>query len=95
MRRRSSIVGALAVSLALGMTGVARAASPGSSSVGPGASTRSWSGHTFVLGSTASPSLCPESTDSQDLLCDHYDLTVSVTSGYWSSHTGGVTVSIG
>lgn len=80
---------AAAIALVVGGAGAALAASPGSASIGPGGSI-SWTGQSYLAGATASPSACGVT----NTLCDHFALSVGETSTYWSSHTGGVTVSI-
>jgi hypothetical protein len=69
-------------------------ASPHSVIVGPSDTSSGWSGKNYLLGRTASPSLCPASTDPLDTLCDHVTLNVDVSSGYWDTHSGSATVSI-
>ena len=91
-RLRAGTVAAVAVVLALAAP--AFAASPGSGTVSPSSPSVSWRGQYYALGATASPSLCPASTDPANLLCDHFWLTVDVGSAYWDSHDGGVDVSI-
>src|SRR5207245_10079511 len=65
-----------------------------SGTVGPSASSVSWSGKAFTAAATPDPGACPASADSSDTLCDHYSLKVAASSGYWSTHTGGVSITI-
>jgi len=75
-------------------SGAALAASPSGASIGPGSRSARWDGKVFLLGATQSPSLCPLPQDSNNILCDHFKLTVAVSPSYWSTHSGGVSVSI-
>ena len=90
-----AVAALLAGSLAGAMAFVipAFAASPSSSSIGPSKSSTGWSGKYFALGSTPGPGACPPSID-QNVLCDHFNLSVGVDHSYWNSHTGGATMSI-
>src|SRR5437867_2166877 len=92
--KASRLVAALALAMAVGAGGAALAASPGAGSVGPSNASLSWSGKSFLAGATPSPAACPEQADPNDVLCDHFDLTAAVGSGFWDTHSGGVTVSI-
>ena len=94
MRAIRILVGATATAAALWAAAVAVAASPHSVTVGPSDTSSGWGGKNYLLGKTASPSLCPASTDPLDTLCDHVSLTVDVSSGYWDTHTGSASVSI-
>lgn len=71
-----------------------QAANPASGSVDTGTTTFNWTGQNYVLGSTLGPA-CPDATtDSTNLLCDHLALTVNIPASYWTSHTGGVQVTV-
>src|SRR5947208_858446 len=70
------------------------AASPSGASIGPARPSASWDGKVFLVGATQSPSLCPLPQDSNNVLCDHFMLTVAVSPSYWSTHSGGISVSI-
>jgi len=72
----------------------ARAASPSGATIGPDHPSGGWNGKVFVAAATASPALCPLPADSNNVLCDHFKLTVGVSRSYWSTHTGGVSVTI-
>jgi hypothetical protein len=93
-RRTGFLVTVLMVVMWSLAAGAADAASPLGATVGPGNRSAGWAGKVFVLGATQSPSLCPLPQDSNDILCDHFSLTVGVSPGYWSTHSGGIGVSI-
>jgi len=88
------LVSVAVVALTVGTFSAAWAASPSSSSIGPDKTSASWSGKSFLAGSTPGPSACPPSVDPNDVLCDHFNLTADVASDYWSTHTGSMRVSI-
>src|SRR5438105_12224980 len=92
--RRQLFATIAAAALVVGFAGVGNAASPASGSVGPTSHSVAWSGRSYAVGATQDPSACPESADSSDSLCDHYDLRVSASTAYWKTHTGSVGVSI-
>ncbi|HEV8421356.1 MAG TPA: hypothetical protein VGR13_08385 [Actinomycetota bacterium] len=89
MKARRALVTAAAAAVILGTAGVGHAASPPSGSIGPSDPSDSWAGKHFALGSVPLPGLCNQET------CDYFDLTVSVPAGYWDSHTGRASISIG
>ena len=84
------------IALLVGLTtwGTALAASPSGATIGPSHPSTGWSGKVFALGATASPALCPLPADAGNVLCDHFKLSVDVSSAYWSSHSGAVSVTI-
>src|SRR5207248_112167 len=88
------LVGVAAAAIVVWLASPAVSASPGSLTIGPSNTSGSWSGKSFVLGTTASPSLCPASADPLNTLCDHLALSSSASSSYWSTHSGSATVSI-
>src|SRR5438128_453134 len=93
--RRFLLISLLTVGVwSLGMAGGALAASPSQATIGPGNRSAGWSGKVFILGATQSPSLCPLPQDGDNILCDHFHLTVGVDPSYWSTHSGGISVSI-
>ncbi|MFL5796420.1 MAG: hypothetical protein ACJ77A_00610 [Actinomycetota bacterium] len=77
---------------ALAIAAPAWASSPSSGTVGPAKSSAGWKGRSFVAGATASPAACGAGGDA---LCDHFSLSVPASPSYWSTHSGGVRVSIG
>src|SRR5436305_2266714 len=92
--RRQLFATIVAAALVVGFAGVGNAASPASGSVGPTSHSVVWSGRSYTVGATQDPSACPQSADSSDSLCDHYDLKVNASTTYWRTHTGSVGVSI-
>ena len=85
----------MALALIVPLTAVAMAADPGAGTVGPGDPTEAWTGHVYAAAVTPDPAACPNAaTDPDDLICDHYALTVDVAPAYWDTHDGGVDVSI-
>jgi hypothetical protein len=89
MKRASIFIG-IVMAMILAVAGPGQAASPSSLSIGPSDSSDSWAGVTFTLGTTPGPAACGTS----NLLCDHVSISVSVPSGYWSTHTGYMAVAI-
>src|SRR5438309_8524431 len=92
--RRQVFALVVAAGMVLGMAAVGSAASAPSGSVGPRVASTTWTGKTFTAAATPGPGACPASTDTSNTLCDHYKLNVSVGSTYWSTHTGGASLSI-
>ena len=90
MKRRLSASTALAA-VVLSLANVGQAAAPGSSSIGPGNPSTSWTGQSYAAGATPGAGACAPS----DAVCDHFTLNVGVKPSYWDTHSGGVTVSIG
>src|SRR5439155_8315805 len=88
------LIAVAVVALTVGTFSAAWAASPSSSSIGPSDTSASWTGKSFLAGSTPGPSACPPSVDPNDVLCDHFTLTSDASSDYWTTHTGSMTVSI-
>jgi hypothetical protein len=88
MKAPRVLVTAAVAAVILGTAGVGQAASPPSGSIGPSDPSDGWAGKHFALGSVPLPGLCNRET------CDYFDLTVSVPSGYWDSHTGHASISI-
>ena len=70
------------------------AASPSSAKVGPSSPRAGWVGKTFVAAATPGPSACPPNVDANNVLCDHFFMTVAVDGSYWKTHSGSVTVAI-
>jgi hypothetical protein len=93
-RMRFVITTLMVVAWCLAVGGAVLAASPSQAAIGPGNHSTGWSGKVFVAGATASPSLCPLPADAGNVLCDHFKLTVDVSQNYWSTHTGGISVSV-
>ena len=90
--RKLSAIGALGASL---LAGAAFAAVPPSGTISPTSPTVSWQGQAYTAAVVASVSACPPSSvDTANLVCDHFRLTVNADSAYWSTHTGGATVTI-
>jgi hypothetical protein len=86
---------ATALTVAAALVNGASAATPGSGTISPTAQTKTWAGHHYTAAATADPAACPaKSADPDDMLCDHFTLTVGVTSSYWSTHSGGAEVGI-
>jgi hypothetical protein len=52
-----------------------------------------WNGAFYTAGVNADPSTCP-SIDPTDAFCDHFFFTISLASGFWTTHTGTVTITI-
>jgi len=96
MPRRPALVAALAAcALVLpALTATGHAATPGSGTVSPTAPTVTFQGRADAAGvnPVGSSAGCP-ATDPGGL-CDRYDLTVDVTPDYWTTHTGGVKLTI-
>ena len=70
------------------------AATPPVGSVGPTpGSSATWSGGPYVV-PTPVPDVCPPASDSTNVRCDHFQLTVNVPSSYWATHTGGADIQI-
>lgn len=75
--------------------GIAEAATPGSGTISPTALTKTWVGKTYTGSVTPDSTVCPDkSADPNNTICDHYTLTVNVTSSYWTTHQGGADVTI-
>ena len=91
--KRNILILIAAAALVLG-AGPAFAATPATVAVSPSATTDSWSGASFLLGATTSPTACPASLDLTNTLCDHVSLDVGASSSYWDTHTGGIQVTI-
>jgi hypothetical protein len=89
-RIRVALVAAATAALLVGGAGPARAATPGSGSVGPANPSVGWSGKSFVLGVTPTPAACVAG-----VTCDVFGLSVEAGGAYWSSHDGSMTVTIG
>lgn len=71
------------------------AASPSSGTIGPASASLGWQGQSYAAAATADPGLCPpKEIDTQNLVCDHFALTVAVDSAYWDTHTGSAGVEI-
>jgi hypothetical protein len=87
MRGRLIVIAAAAAIL-MGSAGAALAASPSSATVSGTSTHASWTGKSFTLGATVSPTACTT------LTCDYFTLNVGVSSSYWSTHTGGATIAI-
>src|SRR5712691_8732926 len=88
MKAPRALVMAAAAAVILGMASVGYAASPSSGSIGPSDPSDGWAGKVFALGSVPVPGLCNKEN------CDHFNLNVSVSSGYWADHTGSASISI-
>jgi hypothetical protein len=89
-RIRVVLVAAATAALLVGGAGPARAATPGSGSVGPANPSVGWSGKNFVLGVTPTAAACVAG-----VTCDMFGLSVEAGGAYWRSHDGSMTVSIG
>src|SRR5437867_2993734 len=90
MRRFATALVALVafVSLATGtLTVPARAANPATGSVSDLSPNATWTGQSYLLGATTLPEQCPPTTDPLNALCDHFFLSISV-----SSASGGTTL---
>jgi hypothetical protein len=71
-----------------------RAASPSSGTVSTTTPSFTWHGQFFAAGVNADPTQCPPSLDPNNLQCDHFLLTIDVTSVFWSTHSGFLLVNI-
>jgi hypothetical protein len=73
----------------------AEAADPSEGTIGepPGTSV-TWVGQHYTAAATIDPNVCPPPADPENLLCDHFFLTVDVTPDYWDTHEGGARVTI-
>src|ERR671914_973822 len=89
-RIRVVLVAVVTAALLVGATGPAGAATPSSGSVGPANPSVGWSGKSFVLGVTPTPTPCMAGAT-----CDVFGLSVGAGGAYWGSHDGAMTVSIG
>jgi hypothetical protein len=95
MRGRIGILAVMATAVLWGVTATgAGAASPSGATVGPAHPGAGWNGKVFVAAATASPALCPLPADANNVLCDHFKLTVGVAPSYWTTHSGGISVAI-
>src|SRR5436190_21980824 len=92
--KRQLFAGIAAAAIVVAFATAGNAPSPSSGSVGPSSATTSWTGQSFTVGATQSPSACPPSSDSANSLCDHFNLSVPADATYWKTHKGTVTVSI-
>src|SRR4051812_12039758 len=90
-RRSRPLVVVAVLALTLAAMVSSNAATPGSGSVGPGAPTTSWSGPVQTAVTNG-----PADADCQaaNAYCDDYTLTVTVPAGFYSTHSGGVTISL-
>ncbi len=83
-----------ALGLVGGLVTVAQAANPADGTVTP-TTTTSWNGKSYVASFQPDDKLCPsKSADPNNSVCDHYLLTVTVPSGYWTGRTGGAVVTV-
>src|SRR4051794_19287412 len=90
--RRPRFVVVLAVmGLTLAAMAASNAATPGSGAVGPGAPTTSWTGPVQTAVTNG-----PKDADCQaaNAFCDDYTLTVTVPAGFYTTHSGGVTIAL-
>ena len=91
------ILAALAV-VAVGafvLAGAGAGATPSSGTLGPTAGTANWTGQHYAAAAVADPTACPPaSLDPQNLVCDHFSLTVNVDPSYWNTNSGGASVTI-
>lgn len=71
-----------------------QAADPPSGTIGPSNVSVGWVGQDYVAAATLDPNVCPPPADPENLLCDHFFLTVDVTPDYWDTHEGGARVTI-
>src|SRR5688500_2564634 len=99
-RRVLSTVAALvlASTLLIAAPGLSGAATPSSGTIGPDATSVSWTGQTYELGTIADPATggagCPPEVDPANAVCDHFFLTVDAAPSYWDTNTGGARITI-
>ena len=93
MRFRLALASAVA-GVILAFTAPSFAASPSSAKVGPSSPSAGWTGKSFTAAATPGPDACPPNVDANNVLCDHFFMTVAVDGGYWKTHSGSVTVAI-
>jgi len=90
---------AVPVAAALGIAGLATtsadAAKPGGGTISPNAPTFKWQGKNYTAMGNPDRETCPsKERDPNNLLCDHFILTVDVEPSYYKTHTGGAVVRI-
>jgi hypothetical protein len=90
-RRTRLLAVLMATALTLAAMSVSNAATPGNGTVGPGTLTASWSGPVQTASTNG-----PADADCQaaNAYCDDYTLNVVVPGGFYSTHSGGVTVAL-
>ncbi|MBW3665198.1 MAG: glycoside hydrolase [Actinobacteria bacterium] len=70
-------------------------ADPGAGTIGPDNPEVTWDGQHFAAMRTFfGPDLCSPERDPDNVLCDHFTLTVDVEPSYWEAHEGGARVSV-
>ncbi len=69
------------------------AASPSSGTLSETSQSVTWNGAFYTAAANADPSTCP-TIDPTDAFCDHFLLTISLASDFWTTHTGTVTITI-
>jgi uncharacterized repeat protein (TIGR01451 family) len=96
MRRWSALVGSVVIAASM-FAPVTGAATPASGTVSPTSPTVSWEGPAQTA-NTAGPSdaecSAPANAPLPGGFCDDFSLTVTVPSGYWDMHAGGVQVDL-
>src|SRR5712692_2431205 len=71
------------------------AANPSNGTITQSSPSLTWQGAFYAAGVNADPSACPPpSIDTMNLVCDHFFLTISLASDFWTTHTGTVTITI-
>jgi hypothetical protein len=94
MKKTLAVLAAAAVG-AFVLAGAGEGATPSSGTLGPTAGTVSWTGQHYAAAAVADPTACPPaSLDPQNLVCDHFSLTVNVDPSYWNTNSGGASVTI-
>src|SRR4051794_17056513 len=90
-RRSRLLVVLIVLAFSLAVVATSNAATPGSGTVSPASPTASWSGPVQTAVTNG-----PADADCQasGAYCDDYTLTVSVPAGFYSNHSGGVTIAL-
>jgi hypothetical protein len=98
MRRSIVVMAGVAALVALAPWQVARGSTPSDGTITPTSPSVTWTGPTWPAGATAvaqrgvQPTCPPQTADPAHLVCDHYALTVNVSSSYWQTSYGGVRI---
>ena len=90
-RRTRVIVVCSVMALTLAAMAASNAATPGSGSTGPSSPPATWSGPVMTAVTNG-----PTDADCQaaNAYCDDYTLTVNVPAGFYTTHSGGVTIEL-
>lgn len=98
-RLLSSLVLSIVMASLLGSGALLQAATPGAGAVDTTTTQASWNGKFYDAAANVAGQVladpCPAAaTDSGDLVCDHYTLSVNIDPAFWSDKLGGLRIAI-